>query len=96
VGPSVSLPARGLSGAGKVLPSEAISDGKKVGLLPCGILESLRNNSVCHKWPQSGSGAAESMKTQFQTIPVIGDWRYVGREVALSEMIWRERFEAGE
>jgi hypothetical protein len=21
-----------------------------------GILEPLRNNSVCHKWPQAGSG----------------------------------------
>jgi hypothetical protein len=35
------------------------------GSLPYGILEPLRNNSVCHKWPQAGSGPAKSIVSQF-------------------------------
>jgi hypothetical protein len=45
--------------AGKSLPSEAISKRKFNRSLPSEILEPLRNNSVCHKSWQSGSGGAK-------------------------------------
>jgi hypothetical protein len=65
---------RAVSQAGKSLLSEAISGRKSNSSLPNGILEPLRNNSVCHKRWQSGSGAAKSEVGQYRTIPPFGTW----------------------
>jgi hypothetical protein len=50
---------------GKCLLSEAISRQKCNSSMPSRILEPLRNNSVCHKSGQSGSGATKSEVDSF-------------------------------
>src|ERR1700676_488582 len=50
---------------GKCLLSEAISRQKGNSSMPSRILEPLRNNSVCHKSVQSGSGATKSEVDRF-------------------------------